>query len=352
VKRAAINLVKFGVSAGIIAWLVAKARQDDHFSRLVEGHKDWGLLLAAWALCMAAVVGTIVRWYYLVKALDLPFTLKDAFRLGFLGYLLNFVSVGAVGGDLFKAVFIAREHPGRRAEAVATVFIDRVVGLYGLFLVASAALLASGQLHSPLPTVQMICRITLAATAVGGIAFLIILTPGFTHGRLSASLARLPKVGPTLGKLIGAIRIYRGKPGVLILAVAISLGVHALCSAGIWLIARGLPGPAPSLATNLVAIPLSLITGVLPLPMSGLGAFEAAVEFFYTRLPSAAPISPGKGLVVALGYRLITVSIAIVGVVYYLLSRREVARVLHESEVELDAELEDPEPVGSDLPAR
>jgi uncharacterized membrane protein YbhN (UPF0104 family) len=330
-KRILINALKLGVSVGIIAWLVYKAQQDDHFTRLVEGPKNWRLLLAAWALCLAAVVGTLIRWYYLVRALDLPFTLKDAFRLGFLGYLLNFVSIGAVGGDLFKAVFIAREQPGRRAEAVATVFIDRVVGLYGLFIVASATLIASGQWHNDLPQVQVICRATLSATVLGGVAILVVLVPGWTNGAMSEYVGRLPKIGFIAARLIGAIRIYRRKPGVLLLALAISLAVHGLCAAGIWLIARGLPGPAPSLATNLVAVPLAMVTGVLPLPMSGLGAFEAAIEFFYTRLPSAPPVSAGKGLVVALGYRVITVTIAIVGMVYYLSSRRQVADLLHES---------------------
>ncbi len=59
-----------------------------------------------------AVSLTFVRWYLLVRALGLHFRLLDAFRLGFLGYLFNFVSVGSVGGDLFKAIFIAREQPG------------------------------------------------------------------------------------------------------------------------------------------------------------------------------------------------------------------------------------------------
>ena len=72
--------------------------------------------------------------------------MADAFRLGFLGYLFNFVSLGSVGGDLFKAVFIAREQHGKRAEAVATVVIDRVIGLYVLFFVASVAALATGMI--------------------------------------------------------------------------------------------------------------------------------------------------------------------------------------------------------------
>ena len=138
-KNVLVNLLKFGVSFGILAYLVYDAVSDDTFAHMMEQPKHWGCFAGAWALSMVATCMTFVRWYYLVRALDLPFRMADAFRLGFIGYLLNFVSLGSVGGDLFKAVFIAREQHGKRAEAVATVVIDRVIGLYVLFFVASVA---------------------------------------------------------------------------------------------------------------------------------------------------------------------------------------------------------------------
>jgi len=46
----------------------------------------------------------------------------------------------------------------------------------------------------------------------------------------------------------------------------------------------------------------------------------------------------GRGLLVAFGYRAITILIALVGVCYYLASRREVAQVMHEAEAELEHE--------------
>lgn len=331
-KRHLVNTLKFAVSAAIIAWLIHKARQDPQFDELLSGGKDWPALFAATLLSLAAVVVTIVRWYYLVRALQLPFRMRDAMRLGFLGYLFNFVSLGSVGGDLFKAVFIAREQPGRRTEAVATVVLDRIIGLYGLFVVATLAVLLTGQLHSTVPEVQVICKTTLVATAVGGIAVLMVLTPGFTSGTVSEMLARIPRVGPHLDRLIRAVRIYRRKPGVLALSLLLSLGVHALSAGSVYLIARGLPEVAPPLSDHFVMVPLANLTGVLPLPMSGLGAFEAALEFLYRHLPDGTAAAPNKGLVTALGYRVITMLIATIGVAYYLRGRREVSDALHDAE--------------------
>jgi hypothetical protein len=49
-------------------------------------------------------------------------------------------------------------------------------------------------------------------------------------------------------------------------------------------------------------------------------------------------LDPSAGLLVSLAYRLITVLIAMVGVVIYLSNRSELAEVLHETEAEAAAE--------------
>ena len=70
--------------------------------------------------------------------------MKDALRIGFLGFLFNLAPLGIVAGDLLKAVMLARENPGHRAKSAASVIMDRVVGLYVLFVVASAGILLTG----------------------------------------------------------------------------------------------------------------------------------------------------------------------------------------------------------------
>jgi uncharacterized membrane protein YbhN (UPF0104 family) len=180
--------------------------------------------------------------------------------------------------------------------------------------------------------VRVVCQATLIGTIVGAIAMLMVLTPGFTNGAVSEMLTRLPRAGPTHGKLIGAVRSYRSKLGVLFWTTVMSVGVHLLGATGIYLTARGLGGNVPSLADHFVIVPLGMIVGILPLPMSGLGAFEAVIEFFYTHVPSAVLVTKGQGLIVAFGYRVITILIAIVGLFYWLSSRREVAAMLQESE--------------------
>src|SRR6478752_5653099 len=158
-KRLLINLLQWGIPVGIIAWLVIAALGSDSFAQLWRQPKHWDLLAASAATCFLASLGTIFRWYFLVRAADLPLRLRDTIRLGFLGYLYNFVLPGGVGGDLVKAGFLARGQPGRRTEATLTVLVDRIVGLYGLFLLATAAILVTGLWRNASADVRLVCHV-------------------------------------------------------------------------------------------------------------------------------------------------------------------------------------------------
>jgi len=333
-RKWAINLLKLAISASLIAYLFNKASDNQAFVQLREQPKRWDLLLLAWLAILTGLMTTVVRWFLLVRALELPFRLRDAFRLGFLGYLLNFVSLGSVGGDLFKAVFIAHEQPGRRAEAVATVVVDRVIGLYAMFLVATVAVLANGLWSAPDEGIRIVARATLLGAGVGAIGIVMLLVPGFTSGAMSEALANLPKVGPTVGKLIGAVRMYRRRIDTLLLAVGLSIIVHTFTTTGIYLIATGLPGNHPSYGQHYLVVPLSMVASALPLPLMALGAFEAAIDYMYVHLPSAVAIPAGQGFVVAMGYRVVTILNATIGAIYWAVSRREVSELMHEAEAE------------------
>ncbi|MBX7166099.1 MAG: flippase-like domain-containing protein [Pirellulales bacterium] len=331
-------LVRLSVSLAILGFVVWNAWKDatfrDNFWKLVSSPAaNWYILVAAWLVSLAAVMITMVRWHLLVVALGLPFKFRDALRLGFLGYMLNLVSPGSVGGDLFKAIFIAREHPQRRAEAVATVVLDRIIGLYGLFLVASIAIFSDGLLHENMPRpIRVIVVATLVCTAIGAVGIAMLLIPGVTSGRMSERLSRLPKVGGIAVKLIEAIRIYSQKPLVLAINVVLSMIVHLFATTSVYMIATGTPGVVPTWLDHFVAVPLAMVAGAIPALPAGLGAIEIVIDYLYTNLPTGLKVTPGQGLLVAVGYRITTLLNAAVGGVIYLFNRREVDELMHEAQ--------------------
>ncbi len=323
-----VTLLKIGISVAILAYLIRDALRDpEAVERLRTDPKNWWLLLGAWAVCGTAVVLTQVRWWYLVLAVELPFTLRNAFRIGFLGYLFNLAPMGIVGGDLIKAVLLAREHREQRTRAVASVVVDRVIGLYVLFLVLAAAVLLLGFWNHPNAEVRLASRIAVgvAAAATGGIALWF--HAGAGTGRFAHALVRLPRVGTWVGKLVDASRMYHQRPGVLMNSGVMTIGVHCLFAVGIHLAALGLPGYAATLREHFLIVPMSTVATIIPLPA---GPQEGTIQFLYAQLAAAGT----KGLVVGLTYRIITILIALVGICCYLGTRREVALAIHEVEEE------------------
>ncbi len=331
-KNFLIWLIKLAVAIGILYYLFNKATADISFEQLVAREKNWALLGLAAICCGLGVLTCFIRWWLLVRALDLPFSLSHAFRLSFLGYLFNFFSFGVVGGDLMKAFFIARQYPEKKTRAVTTIFVDRIVGLYGLLCLASVSILsfhitpAQTRDVNELARFMSVCHLTVGLTIGGSLgAVLIVLMRrksivpiGFTE--------RLPFVGSFVHQLLTAVAIYGRHLKTIGIAFVMSLCVHGLHATGIYLIARAITNDAPSLATHLIIVPIAMVANATPLP-GGLGAMELALTLLY-RAVSTATTSAQQGFFIALAYRVITMMIAFVGFIYYLSYRREVNELL------------------------
>jgi len=81
-----------------------------------------------------------VRWRILLQAQRITLGIADAVRLVFIGLFFNNIMLGSTGGDVAKAYYITRK-TDRKVEGALTVFVDRLVGIVALALIAGAAAL-------------------------------------------------------------------------------------------------------------------------------------------------------------------------------------------------------------------
>jgi uncharacterized protein (TIRG00374 family) len=326
------------IAVAILGFLVYRLRGEGVFTRLIDEPKDWGRLAAAQCLVLFGISLNWVRWQVLVRALKLDFSFRDAFRLGALGHLLSQVSLGSVGGDLFKAMVVAREHPGKRTEAVASVVIDRVVGLYAMLLVATAGTIAAGEAAPLTPELKTLTTLVVTLAIIGTFGIALLMTPALTGPHVRERLQKkIPVAGHTLARLFGAADAYRHERRYLFAAIAIACCTHVSLVLALWLIGQGLPVAAPTLAATFLVGPLSLCAGAIPLTPAGLGTFEAAMNQFYTAVGSRT----GDGLLVAICFRAMTYVVAGIGAAYYVTARKKVREVLEEAEAEADAAEDD-----------
>ena len=198
-KKVLSAAAKIGISLAIVAYLVWNAAQSKDnegvnvFDNLVNQPKDWTLLALAWLVLATGIVLTFVRWWILVRALGTPCRLRDAVRIGFWGYLFNLAPLGVVGGDLVKAVMLARAHRQKQPEVVASVIVDRVIGLYVLFAFASVGILLTGFATTPDKNLRIVCRAVFVLTGVGTAGIASLWLPETIVGPIIRMIARIPR---------------------------------------------------------------------------------------------------------------------------------------------------------------
>ena len=78
------KILRIVVPIVVIGWLLTTI-DPAQVAELRSRPKQWHLLAAGLGLSFTAVCLTFVRWYLLVRVAGLSLTLRDAFRLSFLG---------------------------------------------------------------------------------------------------------------------------------------------------------------------------------------------------------------------------------------------------------------------------
>lgn len=355
-KNFIINLLKISVSVAILAFLFYQAKNtttfDDQlgkeanvFDNLMNTSKDWSYLTLAFFCCTAGVVLTFIRWHFLNRALGFNVHWLDSLRIGFIGYLFNLAPVGGiVGGDLLKAWILAKEQEkleksqldtteakptSRIPEALATVFTDRLFGLYSLFLLAAIAIFVSGFDKIDNQTIKNICYGTYIIAVVWTVLIGVILGPDFTNGKSIAALGRLPYIGQGVKRTVESIRLFQKHIVTLIVVTLMGLIIHAFFASCIFLTGAGLFERMHSLQTHLVITPLSMSTGAIPLSV---GPFEWVLDLFYSavHLDGGTGLIKGSGLIVALAYRFMTLILAGFGLIYYFSGKQEISALQSE----------------------
>jgi uncharacterized protein (TIRG00374 family) len=299
VKRQIITLLKYGLGLGILAWVVcdywdlkSPSGEAVGLSAALEKPINWLPPLLAFVICSASVLMTFLRWHLLVRAQDLPFTRANAIRLGMVGYFFNTMLPGAVGGDIIKVAVLVREQ-SRRTVAVATVLIDRAIGLCGLIYLA--ALLGgifwwTGRLEELVTTEAALITLEAIVTGAGiitGATLAVWILLGFLPSRrveiFAGRLLKIPKIGASLAEFWRAVWLYRCRSRQVALAVGMAMLGHIGFVFAFYLAAQTLT-PAdqiPSLGAHFLLVPVGMCAKAsFPAP-GGVGGAEFAFGTLY-----------------------------------------------------------------------
>lgn len=286
-----------------------------------DAHVDWrpGLvrvfreldttgLLEAFACLCCGLTFTVLRWWRLLRAAGCRASVFQSLRLTLLGMFFNIVVPGLTGGDVIKAVLVARENPTKKTEAVISVFVDRIIGILVLAGIAAVVIVVSGE-----PAFDAIRAPVIAATLAGVVGALVYVNGTLRRWiGLDRLLARLPG-GALFAKVDQAVLVYSRHPWEMLGALLLSVGNHLSVVLGVLALGRAF-GDTVRTLDYFVAVPVANIATALPLSPGGWGLGEAVFGTLWEMLGGSASL----GIATSVTFRLLLLSFGLVGGLFLL----------------------------------
>jgi uncharacterized protein (TIRG00374 family) len=286
------SVVRLAVALGLTAFIFWKSRPELVWQHAAAARP--GPLLAAVLLVVVDRTLMAWRWLWLLVPFQGPATgagesPAGRARVG-LGAILHvfFVSTfvgtflpASVGSDAVRATALGRLGVPL-ADAVASVFMDRVLGVLGVLAMAVAGLWLARDLLPARPDVLVAVLSALAVTAIGCAAVAAAVFSARVAAFLIAVVQRLPwaRVHAAGSAVVGAVQRYATHHRLLGAVTLASIGVQVLRVLQAWCLGRGLGIDAP-LPVYFAFIPIILLVMLLPVTVNGLGTSQVAFVLFF-----------------------------------------------------------------------
>ena len=230
----------------------------------------------------------ILRWILLLRAGGIAISSGDAARLFLVSSFVGSFLPAGVGGDAARAYGLARgstdlqapspklsgsakatvDKPVPASEALASVAVDRILGVFSIVVMSMVGVLAWAPAREDWRIAAAILALTVACSGVFWASeWLRWAIPEAHHGHAIAR--RMLRLSDAVGR-------YRGRSGVLAHVMAWSLFVQLLRITQAYFLGLGLGIDVPY-SYYLLFMPLGLLVLLLPISISGFGVPQGVI---------------------------------------------------------------------------
>jgi uncharacterized protein (TIRG00374 family) len=254
-------------------WRLAWSRGPQELWHTLNLVEPTALVVSLVFMGLTIVLG-LLRWRMVLGVQGLNLSLGRTTEISLVAHFFNSFLLGSTGGDLLKAYYAARETHHKKTEAVMTVLVDRLIGLFAMLLFACLMMLPNFQLLSQHRRLAALVWFVVLMMAACGTVLALSLWGGVskTLPDARAKLRRLPK-GELLERALDACRQFGRERFFLARMLGISMVLNVCCVLQIIALAAGLHLTISPWAL-FVIVPVIVCISALPITPSGLGVRE------------------------------------------------------------------------------
>jgi uncharacterized membrane protein YbhN (UPF0104 family) len=303
-KRGALVMIQAALAVGVLAFIFQdRNRRRDMEQAVRHASITW---LAAGVLCygVVEVLGGL-RWYLLLRVQGFRLSWRRATSIFLIGLFLLTFTPGLIGGDAARMLYVIREAPERKADAVLVVAMDRLMGLISLMLLAALVVLCRYDWLSMTPAASWLEYVTLLILA--GAGGMLVLSGLAARLPWLSMVQNHPALGAKLREIGQTFRAYRRHWLRMIQALVNTMFAHAFYFVTFYCAARALgafggPGWKPwrGFWDVFSVMPIVNTLTALPISLAGIGIRES---LFQVLLKDLCGIAPGVGAAIgSLGF--------------------------------------------------
>ncbi len=312
-KAFALVAFKALVSIGLISWLLSRADLSQIW--LTMQTANFGLLGLAFLMFFIAYFLSARRWQLLLGALGVPAKLWTLVQSFSIAILFNNFLPSTIGGDAYRIYDSFRLGAGK-SRAITVVFIDRVIGLSVLILLAFSVSLFAGEVAEQIPLLRLFLLTAMSGVLI--LAWIVFGSGGKVLMRLTQGSNPVIKIiHGIMGKLYYGFHLFEGRSDVLLKAVGLSLLIQINVVIHCLIITKALQIDVPILAMFII-IPLSYLIMTAPISINGIGLRESVFVFFF----GLYGVAPEQALAFAFISFGMIVAQGMVGGIVFMLRRR------------------------------
>ncbi len=334
IRKTVSTIVRLAAGIAIIVYLFHKIDTPELAAVLSDTLTHWRWLFKAALLFLACLVVGAVRWKLILDAQGLVISWGRTVSIYFIGHFFNSFMFGATGGDVARAYYAVKETHHKKTEAVATVIIDRVIGMVALFVIAGTMLIARADFYLAAPQTR-IAALLMAVMIVAGVLGLVVIlnTHRFMGFALFRRIGGYRGIGPTITRTAAAFDMYRRRTATLVYTALLSLGNHLFIVLMCYCLGRSLQMELGVL-DYLSVIPIIMALAAIPITPGGLGVREGLA----VTILGAMGVSSAQALPLSLMVYALTLGWSVIGGVVFLCYSASSGHTLHDEMAELRKE--------------
>ena len=300
---------KAAVAVIVVGLLFAFNRIDPQ--ALLQLGETWPWLVVAFLLMLPPFMVVSYRFQIILRSQGVTVSLREALRWTMVGAFFDLAMPSSNGGDLVKAGYVVKHvGPGMRTRAVMAVLFDRVLGLLGLFLLASLVSVFGWSVVRDMPARNALLLCVFGASFGALAAFRILGARRLYHLPLLQRLFEKGAWGARIRQLIGAFNELRERPASMAAALGLSIFNHIFWCVSLLCIARAV-GYQVDWVKGFVVFPLAIFSNIFGVA-GGFGLGTAAFDLFLSHL-----LDIGNGALIGLLFQSLGALSRLAGLPFY-----------------------------------